>query len=564
MMLYYDEISIGNKVLLHNGKIDVKYPGLYLVRGINGSGKSLLLSNINNHLTCEHVYIRQSSKQIFSNLSVKDNILLNNGDESILLDLLTKFNFLSILDLDSKTLSGGEKRLVSILRGLCVKDAFLLLDEPTNDLDYKTVSILINVLNELKKERPVFIVSHDDRFETIATCIFDIEGQRLICKKNMGSCFDYAMKESIFIHDKTPRDFNANIYKNIFSRHYILSVALIIAFVVCCSINSYLLEKSEKKDVAFLGNQINLFYLPSLYGSDMSRYGAYPLVLIKQIYENNDKDNIKKMISNYPEVNTSLDETDSTLSEIESTKYYDVYRIEYLDIANKSFYYPLDMIHSGKKDKSHPIDIILPEDVENRVSQHIDREDFHGAEKIVENKHRNLKVTYVSIVPRKDYSLKDFITSKYARNTSDQKVFIQSSETVSLQSMINEYNKNRIILRRSLTVALTLFTIAVLSFVILVVVKRDYIKTLLGYGFSQKQLIRVITRTAIAPIYNSIVVTILFLLNFVLIQLKENAVNEISILPALTSLTLLVAVSLLIRIIASCAIYRINMWKNRN
>ncbi len=69
-----------------------------------------------------------------------------------------------------ETLSGGEKRRVSLLRAIAVKPDVLLLDEPTNHLDLPTIEWLEGVLRSLHSA--IVVVSHDRRFlENVAHSI---------------------------------------------------------------------------------------------------------------------------------------------------------------------------------------------------------------------------------------------------------------------------------------------------------------------------------------------------------------------------------------------------------
>ena len=68
----------------------------------------------------------------------------------------------------AKTLSGGEQRRISLIRGLKKKANVYVLDEPTNDLDNESVKILISELLKLKKNSIVIIISHDKRIIDIS------------------------------------------------------------------------------------------------------------------------------------------------------------------------------------------------------------------------------------------------------------------------------------------------------------------------------------------------------------------------------------------------------------
>ncbi len=107
---------------------------------------------------------------IFRKLSVQDNLLavletqkhLNKAQRKERMEhLLERFSIAKIKDSIALTLSGGEKRRLSIARCLCSKPKFLMLDEPFAAVDPKAVEAIHSIVRQLRDEDGLSILITD-------------------------------------------------------------------------------------------------------------------------------------------------------------------------------------------------------------------------------------------------------------------------------------------------------------------------------------------------------------------------------------------------------------------
>ncbi|MBX3040206.1 MAG: ABC-F family ATP-binding cassette domain-containing protein [Bdellovibrionaceae bacterium] len=152
-------------------------PGRWVIRGKNGSGKSLLLkliAGIETGLPFEGAWTRSPLRASFllqERTMAKDVSVLDWIREEIeiteeeLRNRLADFGLFKDDPLRSvSTLSGGEKVRASLARLMLRKDPpeLLLLDEPTNDLDLANLEALEKALREYPGA--MIMISHDETF----------------------------------------------------------------------------------------------------------------------------------------------------------------------------------------------------------------------------------------------------------------------------------------------------------------------------------------------------------------------------------------------------------------
>ena len=180
-------ISIKNLVKEYDGNLvydnfnlDIKKGEITVVLGESGCGKTTLL-NVLSKLTDyqgqvvgDYAPISRvfQDDRIIPNLTVAQNLLLVNPSANVTKEL--KDIGLEGKENDyPKSLSGGMKRRVAILRALIFPYKTLLLDEPLNSLD---LALKLSLIEKIKK-------SHKENGGTIVMVTHDIKEAVLIADR---------------------------------------------------------------------------------------------------------------------------------------------------------------------------------------------------------------------------------------------------------------------------------------------------------------------------------------------------------------------------------------------
>jgi putative ABC transport system ATP-binding protein len=96
--------------------------------------------------------------------------------QSIIADLLDRFNMVAKKNLFPQQLSGGQQQLVGIARAIAGKPKLLLADEPTGNLHSDQGRIIMDLLKQLNLEGMTIIqVTHNEEFAKYAHRIVKIE-----------------------------------------------------------------------------------------------------------------------------------------------------------------------------------------------------------------------------------------------------------------------------------------------------------------------------------------------------------------------------------------------------
>lgn len=190
----YDKVVLDVNIELEEHKI-------YALIGANGSGKSTMLKSLSSVIKPDsNSKIDMSFKDIYYmpqnpftfDLSVFNNIklgiptALSFGEK-----LYCKYeieNMMRTIDLyqlrkaNAKTLSGGEKQKMALLRSLVLKHDLLLLDEPTSAMDINATIKAEDIIREYKEKHnnTIIIATHSIRqAERLADVVLYIENGQI-------------------------------------------------------------------------------------------------------------------------------------------------------------------------------------------------------------------------------------------------------------------------------------------------------------------------------------------------------------------------------------------------
>ncbi|MFW9924992.1 MAG: ABC transporter ATP-binding protein [Candidatus Thorarchaeota archaeon] len=192
--------SFGDKEIIKGISLHVPRGSIYALLGPNGAGKTTTIRVLTGILKASsgEVYVQgvdvvknpegiRSEIGILSQLSAgykdfktRDNILLftsivgvdNETAIEKMNDLLTKLDMMDKLDLAFGKLSGGEKRVISLVRTIISSKELIILDEPTTGLDIARAKKVRDIIHELVKleGKTVLMSSHiTTDLETLAT-----------------------------------------------------------------------------------------------------------------------------------------------------------------------------------------------------------------------------------------------------------------------------------------------------------------------------------------------------------------------------------------------------------
>ncbi len=164
-------LSFKNQKIFDNANLIIDKPGLYFLMGRNGSGKTTFFKAVTGKLKLSKGSINlkygtadvsycNADPLVFNNLTVKENIELVCNDDNKILELSKIFGLDSILDMNAKKCSAGEKQRITIIRTIIENKSIILLDEVTSHLDDITSNVVLSYLKKLSKTHVIIYSTH--------------------------------------------------------------------------------------------------------------------------------------------------------------------------------------------------------------------------------------------------------------------------------------------------------------------------------------------------------------------------------------------------------------------
>jgi ABC-type lipoprotein export system ATPase subunit len=520
MVIDYENITIRKRCLVERGSILIGESKLNVITGKNGSGKTLFAKYLFHKLSShgrDAVYVEQDNFPIINGLDVYGNIFINEDSTyaPTIKAWIKDRGFSYIFGRDANNLSGGEKRLVALLRALASDAEVVILDEPTNDLDYTMVDALCGLLNECKKRCTLIAITHDDRMTGIADSIFNIENQSLssrmpIPMRNEGSANNNTAKRTRILAD--------GFLHKVIKRQY-FSVAIILLLFPFMCVEALAVQEAKTTAIPYMHpGQVNIFLPISSYAAEHVKGGEISTLALAALNPSQG-DGKSEILENA----TKQSELMSIVFglELESGENYNVRVIERYNPSDRSYLLWDDDIASR------------PESLEN---------------------------SFIVVDLLNNYSFYDFIQSSAFEPLTQANYSICSNETIEL---VNEINFAKFLKSAFVNVIMSCALSLLLYFLYLTIyfrLSKRVLVNLRNYGYSQKNI-----QTALIGRFNNkkIFLTFSLVCLFANILISRNTDVVLGYFPSIVVAAMLVAIHSMQKGVIKNKVKRVFNWRFR-
>ena len=203
-------LKIDRKPILTNVSFKVKPREVVVVTGFPGAGKTMLFNLLlrlkqptRGEILLDNINVNDFTKEIYTssvavanqapfifNTSIRNNLNFVNDDikaqikackivgiHDFIEDLPQGYN--TVLRENAVNVSGGQKQLIAIARAILTDAEILLLDDVTNALDAKTMTKVPKIIEKLKKDHTVMIITKNPEIMELADRVIVLNKGRI-------------------------------------------------------------------------------------------------------------------------------------------------------------------------------------------------------------------------------------------------------------------------------------------------------------------------------------------------------------------------------------------------
>ncbi|EHL5825906.1 TPA: ATP-binding cassette domain-containing protein [Listeria monocytogenes] len=505
--------------------------GLYIIIGANGVGKTTLAKKIlqaNRSISC---MMKQDDNQILEYETVLTNISMNEIAEKTVINFLEEHQLDYLITKKSEFLSGGEKRLVNLLRAILSNQEVLILDEPSNDLDIDVFEKAKQIIYQAAKSKIILLITHDDRFTE-----YD---KKIEIKKNQS----YEADSFSFNKESS----KARIIKIKPRRTYFLYIFYLICMMIFAIFLVILLKTNAEETSP--SNEKGTYQLATIYSTNASSYDNNEAINTMLI-QSATKFNKAKFFTEETRINEdeyyeeAINLKKDTYQELIYLELYDPKTEEFINIKavmmealrgdlklnaetefisndenyyknsdSPSFHVPKSLtlteikkakikqlgfeLHYSNTLQSNQVEIEFNPSVYAQILKKVNQQDVLITEAYVQLKAQE--------------SFYDFLAENklYAK-----KIFIKGYEPELLNAEVNQYSNAVMLIKKvALLICLLLLVLLILLIMYEVSYKNSY-STLTYYGYNEKELLQFRKKTYLITNFKifSVISTVIFLL----------------------------------------------------
>ncbi|EAE6518286.1 ABC-F family ATP-binding cassette domain-containing protein [Listeria monocytogenes] len=505
--------------------------GLYIIIGANGVGKTTLAKKIlqaNRSISC---MMKQDDNQILEYETVLTNISMNEIAEKTVINFLEEHQLDYLITKKSKFLSGGEKRLVNLLRAILSNQEVLILDEPSNDLDIDVFEKAKQIIYQAAKSKIILLITHDDRFTE-----YD---KKIEIKKNQS----YEADSFSFNKESS----KARIIKIKPRRTYFLYIFYLICMMIFAIFLVILLKTNAEETSP--SNEKGTYQLATIYSTNASSYDNNEAINTMLI-QSATKFNKAKFFTEETRINEdeyyeeAINLKKDTYQELIYLELYDPKTEEFINIkavmmealrgdlklnaetefiSNDENYYK----NSDSPSFHVPKSLTLTEIKKAKIKQlgfelhysnilqsnqvEIEFNPSVYAQILKKVNQQDVLITEAYVQLKAQESFYDFLAENklYAK-----KIFIKGYEPELLNAEVNQYSNAVMLIKKvALLICLLLLVLLILLIMYEVSYKNSY-STLTYYGYNEKELLQFRKKTYLITNFKifSVISTVIFLL----------------------------------------------------